>query len=113
MPPPPVLAPVSASAPVPALVPPPPMRLSPLCLTCPAHGNATGVRGPYPTRHGPCLHGLCATVISAACIIMCQEGRRAEGQTGMRKGAEAEQLQKKLEVSKKIVLSEDPDTLKQ
>ena len=85
------------------------MRLSRLCLAGPAHGDATSVPGPHPTRHGPRLRGLCAAVISAACIVVCQEGRRAEGQTGIRKGAEAERLQKKLEVSKKIVLSEDPE----
>ena len=81
------------------------MRLSRLCLAGPAHGDATGVPGPRPTRHGPRLRGLCAAVISAACIVVCQKGRRAEGQTGIRKGAEAERSQKKLEVSKKIVLS--------
>ena len=89
-------------------MPRPPLRLSRLSLAGPAHCDATGAPGSRPTRHGPRLRGLRAAVIRAACIVVCQEGRRAEGQTGTERGAEAERLQKKLE-DKKIVLSEDPE----
>ena len=101
MPPPPVSAPV----PVPALVPPPPMRLSRLCLAGPA---PPAPLVPVPPVMAP-TSVASVPLSSAPPAFMCQEGRRAEGQTGIRKGAKAKQLQKKLEVSKKIVLSEDPE----
>ena len=101
--------PVSAPSPVLARGPPPPLRLAVSASLSPPMATPPGPLVPVPPVTAPASMASVppsSAPPASSCAKKAEEQRVKQEQD---RGAEAERLQKKLEESKKIVLSEDPE----